>query len=217
MSENTYRHLGEGETCRRTYAAVAVGSEIKIPHVDLLLEEKDHELFGKSWQGVLLDAPMEQIYMQFQVILHLEDGREGDAKIFRVDPGKAYFTGQGSLKGSKELTPIPPRIDIRAKVTDVPESLDQLLPMLTDFNGNEPATTEQIQSVEESLEIRFPPALRELYLQCDGFGCEEFYLFPLEAPSDMDKRTIVSENNELRTYTRISHTIGSEGKKSGMS
>ncbi|MEM9006567.1 MAG: SMI1/KNR4 family protein [Cyanobacteria bacterium P01_F01_bin.86] len=197
MPDNTYRHLGEGETCHRFSASVAVGNKVKIPRVDLLLEEKDD---GQLWQGVLLDAPMEQIYMQFKVILHLEDGREGVANIFRVDPGKAYFTGQGSLKDPKELTPIPPPINIRDKITDVPESLEQLLPLLIGFDGNAAATTEQIQAVEEALAVRFPSALRELYLNYDGFQCEEFYTFPLGTPSDIDDESLFARNGELRTY-----------------
>ncbi|MEO0987365.1 MAG: SMI1/KNR4 family protein, partial [Cyanobacteria bacterium J06639_14] len=177
--------------------SVEAGGQVKIPRVDLLLEEKDD---GQLWQGVLLDAPMEQIYMQFKVILHLEDGREGVANIFRVDPGKAYFTGQGSLKDPKELTPIPPPINIRDKITDVPESLEQLLPLLIGFDGNAAATTEQIQAVEEALAVRFPSALRELYLNYDGFQCEEFYTFPLGTPSDIDDESLFARNSELRTY-----------------
>jgi hypothetical protein len=79
-------------------AAVSVGSQVRVPRIEVIIEgPRESEVEKGMWRGVLLDAPMEQIYCEQQLFLKLEDGREGKVQIMRVDPGRAYFKGIGPL------------------------------------------------------------------------------------------------------------------------
>ena len=79
-------------------AAISIGSVVKIPQVQVIIDgPRDDEISKGMWRGVLVDAPMEKIYCEQEVFLELEDGRCGKIHILRVDPGRAYFKGIGSL------------------------------------------------------------------------------------------------------------------------
>ena|SRR5436190_2054923 len=79
-------------------AAISVGSVVKIPQVQVIIDgPREDEINKGLWRGVLVDAPMEKIYCEQEVFLKLEDGRLGKVQIIRVDPGRAYFKGIGTL------------------------------------------------------------------------------------------------------------------------